>query len=102
MSAAMRASQRDEGVAPSMAAGWRRVSACDVSESYLPCVSTRMQQITARLAAIAATDLPVLVRGEPGTGKSTLAQQLHQGSARHRTPLIVLECATATPSMIDG
>src|SRR5215470_1237443 len=102
MPGAMGASERDAGVASSMAAGGRRVSARDVSESYLPCVSPRMQQITARLAAVAATDLPVLIRGEPGTGKSTLAQQLHQDSAHHGTPLIELECAAATSSMVDG
>jgi two-component system response regulator GlrR len=46
---------------------------------------------TARLAA--ATDTPVLISGEPGTGREPLARAIHRGSARRDGPLVDLDCS---------
>jgi two-component system, NtrC family, response regulator GlrR len=46
---------------------------------------------SARLAA--ASDAPVLITGEPGSGREPLAKAIHRGSARHAGPLVVLDCS---------
>jgi len=45
---------------------------------------------SARLAA--ATDAPVLITGEPGTGREPLAKAMHRGSSRRDGPLVELDC----------
>ena len=37
--------------------------------------------------------VPLVVRGEPGVGKDTLARLVHEASARSREPFIKVECA---------
>ncbi len=54
---------------------------------------------SARLAA--ASDAPVLITGEPGTGREPLARAIHRGSARHTGPLVVLDCSDL-PADEDG
>jgi NtrC-family two-component system response regulator AlgB len=45
----------------------------------------------------AQADIPVLLRGENGTGKSMFAQALHRGSARRDGPFVTVNC----PSLSD-
>ncbi len=60
-----------------------------------------MQALSAVLARVAATTAPVLICGETGTGKSTLAQQVYQDSPRRAAPLIVLQAATASAAAVN-
>jgi NtrC-family two-component system response regulator AlgB len=53
---------------------------------------------TARRAA--ATDVPVLLRGESGTGKGVLAQFLHVHSARRDGPFAVVNCPTLSEELL--
>ncbi|HVS00921.1 MAG TPA: sigma 54-interacting transcriptional regulator, partial [Thermoanaerobaculia bacterium] len=39
----------------------------------------------------AATDAPILILGEPGTGRSTFARALHGASPRAAAPLIEVD-----------
>ncbi len=55
--------------------------------------------LLARLPALAATDLPVLVLGEPGTGKELAARALWALSPRRRHPLSRLNCATLSAEL---
>jgi DNA-binding NtrC family response regulator len=41
---------------------------------------------------IAGTDRRVLIVGEPGTGKASLARYIHQASARAMRPFIHVDC----------
>lgn len=45
-----------------------------------------------RLARLAVTELPLLVEGETGTGKSRLARRIHAAS-RAGKPLVTVDCA---------
>ncbi|HKH49705.1 MAG TPA: sigma 54-interacting transcriptional regulator [Thermoanaerobaculia bacterium] len=42
---------------------------------------------------------PILILGERGTGKDLIARYLHAFSARHRRPLVVVNCAEITDEL---
>jgi DNA-binding NtrC family response regulator len=64
--------------------------------------SPAMRRIFALLPRIAASDSTVLLEGETGTGKGLLAEAIHQGSARARGPLVVVDCSSIPPTLIES
>jgi PAS domain S-box-containing protein len=52
-----------------------------------------MEGIFDLIEAVAPSDAPVVIEGEPGTGKELVAQQLHARSHRAERPLIAVSCA---------
>jgi NtrC-family two-component system response regulator AlgB len=55
---------------------------------------------TARQAA--ASDIPVLITGESGTGKQTLAAAIHDWSARRAAPFVTVWCAALGEHRLDS
>lgn len=55
-----------------------------------------------RLSRAARVDRPVLLMGERGTGKELAAARLHFLSARWQGPLIALNCAALSPTLIEA
>jgi DNA-binding NtrC family response regulator len=53
-------------------------------------------------AKAARTRLPILIIGEPGSGKETFARAIHAASLRARGPLIALDCTAVAPNIIDS
>jgi psp operon transcriptional activator len=56
----------------------------------------------ARLAAVAPVERPVLISGERGTGKELAAARLHFLSKRWEGPLVSLNCAALSPTLIES
>ena len=54
----------------------------------------------ARIAA--RTDLPVLLLGESGTGKTLLAHALHSASERRRAPFVSFNAAALSETLLDS
>lgn len=54
--------------------------------------SAAMRHVMARLHQYAPTQTPILLRGEPGTGKDAIARALHEHSLRNQGPFIKLGC----------
>jgi len=54
--------------------------------------SARMRAVTSRIQRAASSREPVLVTGEPGTGKLMVARAIHAESRRMGAPLIVVDC----------
>jgi two-component system response regulator HydG len=52
--------------------------------------------------AIAPSDAPVVVEGEPGSGKELAAQAIHARSRRSERPLIVVDCGAIAPSLLEA
>jgi psp operon transcriptional activator len=53
------------------------------------------------LSKVATVNRPVLLIGERGTGKELAAMRLHYLSQRWQDPLVALNCAALTPSLIE-
>ncbi len=51
---------------------------------------------------VAATNFPVLLLGESGTGKSVIARVIHYGSARAAHPLITVFCPSLERGMVEA
>lgn len=54
----------------------------------------------ARLAA--RTELPVLVLGESGTGKTVISQAIHQSSVRRHGPFVSFNAAALSDTLLDS
>jgi transcriptional regulator with PAS, ATPase and Fis domain len=55
------------------------------------------------LARVAArTDLPVLILGESGTGKTMLAHAVHTSSARAKAPFVAFNAAALSETLLDS
>jgi DNA-binding NtrC family response regulator len=64
--------------------------------------SVAMRRIFSVLPRIAATDSTVLIEGETGTGKGVLAEAIHTASPRAAKPLVVVDCGSIPPSLIES
>jgi DNA-binding NtrC family response regulator len=53
-------------------------------------------------AKSARSRLPVLIIGEPGTGKETVARAIHAASLRAKGPLLSLDCKAIAANIIDS
>ena len=53
-------------------------------------------------AKSARNRLPILIIGEPGTGKETVARAIHAASLRAKGPLLSLDCKAIPANIIDS
>lgn len=60
--------------------------------------SPLMQNLREKVQQIASLDSPVLLSGEPGTGRSAFARYIHSMSGRSEAPLVTLMAASLTDS----
>jgi len=63
--------------------------------------SSAMKKLYPVLASLAATDKPILLEGEAGTGKELVAEELHLGSRRKEAAFVTLD-ASALPTQELG
>jgi DNA-binding NtrC family response regulator len=61
-----------------------------------------MQEIFEIMRTVAPTDVPVLIKGETGTGKELLARAIHSLSRRHDRPMICINSAALTDSLLEA
>jgi len=61
-----------------------------------------MRQCLALANVAARTDLPVLILGESGTGKTVLARALHTSSARAAAPFVSFNAAALSDTLLDS
>lgn len=60
-----------------------------------------MRDVFRRITRIAATDLPLLLIGESGSGKAQAALALHAESERRDQPFVTVNCAAFTDDFAD-
>ncbi len=61
-----------------------------------------MRRIFALLPRLAAADATILLEGETGTGKSLLAEAIHEASPRAAGPFVVVDCGAIPPTLIES
>ena len=71
-------------------------------ESNIIARSAEMQEVLESIALIAPTDATVLILGESGTGKELVANLIHERSPRARQPLVKLNCAALTETLLES
>jgi len=73
----------------------------DSYENWI-CQSKTMLAIEQLVTQIAPTDANVLILGENGTGKSLLAERIHQLSTRQNNPLIAVNMAAIPDNLFES
>lgn len=68
----------------------------------LICKSRESQQTVSLARRIAAYPASVLITGESGTGKSVLAQCIHNESLRHKNAFVPLDCSAWMAETLDN
>lgn len=61
-----------------------------------------MQRIYKQIGRVAASDAPVLITGETGTGKELVANVVHTNSARRANVFIPVNCAALTDTLLES
>jgi DNA-binding NtrC family response regulator len=64
--------------------------------------SVAIRRLFALLPRLAVADSTVLIEGETGTGKSLLAEAIHQQSGRSAGPFVVVDCGAIPPTLIES
>ncbi len=64
--------------------------------------SAALRRALAQLDAAVDSDLPVLVRGETGTGKELFAKALHEHGPRHRAPFVAVNCGAIPDALLEA
>ncbi len=61
-----------------------------------------MRRLFALLERAAPTDSPVILEGDPGTGKEVLARSIHEKSGRREGPFVVVEFGASSEPLMES
>jgi len=64
--------------------------------------SAQIREVCRLIGLVAQTDATVLIQGESGTGKELVAQAVHFHSRRSARPLIKVNCAALTETLLES
>jgi DNA-binding NtrC family response regulator len=64
--------------------------------------SRAMQDIMQTVQKVAASNAPILITGETGTGKSLLAKHIHQSSGRAGKEFLTIDCAALADNLLES
>jgi len=64
--------------------------------------SAAIHQLEADISKVVATDRPILIQGETGTGKGILANWLHRNGRRRQEPFVDLNCAGLSKDFLES
>lgn len=63
--------------------------------------SSAMERLRVQVASAALCDWPVLIQGEPGSGRDLVAQAIHEASERSHRPFIKINCRVHTAVSLE-
>jgi two-component system, NtrC family, response regulator AtoC len=67
------------------------------AQGFVEAISASVRTVEAVIRELAQSEVPVLLLAEPGVGKHTTAQRIHELSKRSSYPFQALRCATLQP-----
>jgi DNA-binding NtrC family response regulator len=73
-----------------------------VALSDIETASAGVERAVAQAARAARADMPVLIEGEAGVGKTLLARAIHAQSARAAKPFVRVDCAAIPPAELEA
>jgi DNA-binding NtrC family response regulator len=82
--------------------GRLRKSLSNEAPAGLVAKSDAMKHVLSIAHRAAASDLPVLITGESGVGKTALARFIHEAGSRKAAPFIELNCAALPVSLVEA
>ncbi len=78
----------------------------EAQEAVLPpapaSLSPDVRRLYRRTARVARGDVPILIRGESGSGKEVLATFIHRASPRRDGPFLTLNCAALPRDLLEA
>ena len=69
---------------------------------FIKGLSAEWLEVERRMEQVSATDAPVLVHGESGTGKDLVSRALHFNSKRAQKPYVTVNCAAIPETMLES
>lgn len=78
------------------------VKKINLSDHEIIIQSDKMSQVFEMVARIANSNISVLVQGETGVGKEVIAEAVHYQSPRKNHPLISVNCAALTETLLES
>jgi sigma-54 dependent transcriptional regulator, acetoin dehydrogenase operon transcriptional activator AcoR len=64
--------------------------------------SKEMEKVKEMAKRVAASDMPVLVLGESGSGKELFAHAIHNAGPRNNSPFVPVNCAAFSPQLLSS
>ncbi len=64
--------------------------------------SQSMKELIDMVVMVAPSEATALITGESGTGKELIAKSIHYNSSRRERPLIVVNCAALTETLLES
>ncbi|HSG06507.1 MAG TPA: sigma 54-interacting transcriptional regulator [Nitrospiria bacterium] len=64
--------------------------------------SVVMKELVSNIRKVAASDFPVLIEGETGSGKELVSRGIHESSFRKGGPFVVVNCGAISPELIES
>ncbi len=74
----------------------------DLNRGHIIGHSPAMNRLLETVAQVAPTEATVLITGESGTGKELIAAAVHENSLRRRGPLVKINCAAITETLLES
>jgi nitrogen regulation protein NR(I) len=84
------------------AAGLLKAESGGVSSDRIIGRSAAMQTVYKLIGQVAPRDVPVLIRGESGSGKELFARAVWQHSRRSDRPFLAVNCAALTETLLES
>lgn len=65
-------------------------------------ISPQVRRLHPVLWKLAASDVPLVVEGETGTGKEVLCEAIHEAGARASKPYVIFDCTAVPPTLAEA